>query len=229
LTAVSTQIYYVMDEMALRRPTVRSRSAPLIPPSPAERERIEVEIDVENLQHSARDRIVVDQAAGQQLIRLFGSGFGEWHFTLIDGAMAFSGCRVVRMGRRSPDGLNTAFELANAEKRAGPQKASATPGPALRLDSATPLRSSLPSARDRSPSANDLPSLLRRRSPRFDRRARESVKARQQCSSRSCRNRRFRSPGMSEHCGPCTIGRRLSIDRSAPCTPGWPRRCHSPY
>ena len=58
----------------------------------------EVEIDVEDLQHSARDHIVIEQAAGRQLIGLFGTGFGERYFTLIDGAMAFIGCRIVKMG-----------------------------------------------------------------------------------------------------------------------------------
>lgn len=58
----------------------------------------EVEIDVESLQHSARDRLAIDQRAGRRLIDLFGTGFGERYFTLIDGATGFTGCRIVKMG-----------------------------------------------------------------------------------------------------------------------------------
>jgi hypothetical protein len=59
---------------------------------------IEAEIDVESLQHSARDRMVFDQGVGRQLIGLLGSGYGDRHFTLVDGDMAFTECRVLKMG-----------------------------------------------------------------------------------------------------------------------------------
>jgi hypothetical protein len=64
---------------------------------------------------------------------------------------------------RYPGCRHTSPESQPASGERGPQKASATPGPPLRLASRLPLRSSPPSARDSSPSANDLPSLLRRR------------------------------------------------------------------
>jgi hypothetical protein len=58
----------------------------------------EVDVDMQSLQHPARDHLVLDQAAGRRLIELFGNGYGDRHFTLVEGNMAFEGCRVVKMG-----------------------------------------------------------------------------------------------------------------------------------
>jgi hypothetical protein len=54
----------------------------------------EVDMEVQSLQHSARDHLVLDHPVGLRLVELFGDGYGELPFTLVDGPMGFTGCRI---------------------------------------------------------------------------------------------------------------------------------------
>jgi len=60
----------------------------------------EEDVDVGTFIRLGSDMFSIDLAAGYTLSKMFGEGYGERVFHLVDGGTIFTGCRIMEMGHR---------------------------------------------------------------------------------------------------------------------------------